>query len=485
MEIINKNLIKHQSYIDGEWLEMLDGSSTSIYNPANQEKIGDVSSCGTKEINKAIEAACIAQKKWAKVPSKEKSEALNRLYLLMLENQEDLAKIITYEQGKPLLESRGEILYGAAYIQWFAEEAKRIYGDIIPGHMSDRRTVVIKQPIGVVGCITPWNFPSAMLARKMGPALASGCAMVCKPAPQTPYSALALAYLSKEAGLPKGLFNVIISDAEIFGSAILKSSAVRKLTFTGSTATGKKLLKASADTVKRVSLELGGHAPFIVFDDADLESAIDGAIAAKYRNSGQTCVCANRIYVQSKVYEKFCEGFIEKVKSIKTGNGLDVDTDQGPLIDENALIKTKKHISNATELGGLIALGGKTHELGGLFFEPTIIKNANDKMLVANEETFGPVAPIFAFETEREVIQRANNSPYGLASYFYTRDLAKSWRVSEELEYGMVGLNTGIISSEMAPFGGIKESGMGREGSKYGMDDYLEIKYISIAGVDD
>jgi succinate-semialdehyde dehydrogenase/glutarate-semialdehyde dehydrogenase len=485
MEIINKNLIKHQSYIDGEWLEMLDGSSTSIYNPANQEKIGDVSSCGTKEINKAIEAACIAQKKWAKVPSKEKSEALNRLYLLMLENQEDLAKIITYEQGKPLLESRGEILYGAAYIQWFAEEAKRIYGDIIPGHMSDRRTVVIKQPIGVVGCITPWNFPSAMLARKMGPALASGCAMVCKPAPQTPYSALALAYLSKEAGLPKGLFNVIISDAEIFGSAILKSSAVRKLTFTGSTATGKKLLKASADTVKRVSLELGGHAPFIVFDDADLESAIDGAIAAKYRNSGQTCVCANRIYVQSKVYEKFCEGFIEKVKSIKTGNGLDVDTDQGPLIDENALIKIKKHISNSTELGGLIALGGKTHELGGLFFEPTVIKNANDKMLVANEETFGPVAPIFAFETEGEVIQRANNSPYGLASYFYTRDLAKSWRVSEELEYGMVGLNTGIISSEMAPFGGIKESGMGREGSKYGMDDYLEIKYISIAGVDD
>ena len=485
MEIINKNLIKHQSYIDGEWLEMLDGSSTSIYNPANQEKIGDVSSCGTKEINKAIEAACIAQKKWAKVPSKEKSEALNRLYLLMLENQEDLAKIITYEQGKPLLESRGEILYGAAYIQWFAEEAKRIYGDIIPGHMSDRRTVVIKQPIGVVGCITPWNFPSAMLARKMGPALASGCAMVCKPAPQTPYSALALAYLSKEAGLPKGLFNVIISDAEIFGSAILKSSAVRKLTFTGSTATGKKLLKASADTVKRVSLELGGHAPFIVFDDADLESAIDGAIAAKYRNSGQTCVCANRIYVQSKVYEKFCEGFIEKVKSIKTGNGLDVDTDQGPLIDKNALIKIKKHISNSTELGGLIALGGKTHELGGLFFEPTIIKNANDKMLVANEETFGPVAPIFAFETEGEVIQRANNSPYGLASYFYTRDLAKSWRVSEELEYGMVGLNTGIISSEMAPFGGIKESGMGREGSKYGMDDYLEIKYISIAGIDD
>jgi succinate-semialdehyde dehydrogenase/glutarate-semialdehyde dehydrogenase len=485
MEIINKNLIKHQSYIDGEWLEMLDGSTTSIYNPANQEKIGDVSSCGIKEINKAIEAACIAQKKWAKVPSKEKSEALNRLYLLMLENQEDLAKIITYEQGKPLLESRGEILYGAAYIQWFAEEAKRIYGDIIPGHMSDRRTVVIKQPIGVVGCITPWNFPSAMLARKMGPALASGCAMVCKPAPQTPYSALALAYLSKEAGLPKGLFNVIISDAEIFGSAILKSSTVRKLTFTGSTATGKKLLKASADTVKRVSLELGGHAPFIVFDDADLESAIDGAIAAKYRNSGQTCVCANRIYVQSKVYKKFCEGFIEKVKLIKTGNGLDDDTDQGPLIDENALIKTKKHISNATELGGLIALGGKTHELGGLFFEPTIIKNANDKMLVANEETFGPVAPIFAFETEREVIQRANNSPYGLASYFYTRDLAKSWRVSEELEYGMVGLNTGIISSEMAPFGGIKESGMGREGSKYGMDDYLEIKYISIAGVDD
>jgi succinate-semialdehyde dehydrogenase/glutarate-semialdehyde dehydrogenase len=485
MEIINKNLIKHQSYINGEWLETLDGSTTTIFNPANQEKIGTVSRCGLKEINKAIEVAFIAQKKWAKVPSKEKSEVLHKLYSLMLENQDDLARIITYEQGKPLLESRGEILYGAAYIQWFAEEAKRVYGDIIPGHMSDRRTVVLKQPIGVVGCITPWNFPSAMLARKMGPALGSGCAMVCKPAPQTPYSALALAHLSKEAGLPKGLFNVIISDAEIFGGAILKSSAVRKLTFTGSTATGKKLLKASADTVKRVSLELGGHAPFIVFDDADLESAIDGAIAAKYRNSGQTCVCANRIYVQSQVYEEFCEGFIEKVKSIKTGDGLDENTDQGPLIDENALIKIKKHISNARELGGIIALGGSTHELGGLFFEPTIIKNANDKMLVANEETFGPIAPIFSFETEGEVIQRANDSPYGLASYFYTRDLAKSWRVSEQLEYGMVGLNTGIVSSEMAPFGGIKESGMGREGSKYGMDDYLEIKYISIAGIDD
>ena len=485
MEIINKSLIKHQSYIDGEWLDILDGSNTTIFNPANQEEIGAVSGCGLKEINKAIDAAFIAQKKWAKTPSKEKSEVLYRLYSLMLENQDDLARIITYEQGKPLLESRGEILYGAAYIQWFAEEAKRIYGDIIPGHMLDRRTLVLKQPIGVVGCITPWNFPSAMLARKMGPALATGCAMICKPAPQTPYSALALAYLSKEAGLPKGLFNVIISDAEMFGDAILKSSVVRKLTFTGSTATGKKLLRASANTVKRVSLELGGHAPFIVFDDADLESAIDGAIAAKYRNSGQTCVCANRIYVQSQVYEEFCEGFIEKVKLIRTGDGLDDKIDQGPLIDENALIKIKKHISNAKELGGIISLGGSTHALGGLFFDPTIIKNASDNMLVANEETFGPIAPIFSFDTEEEVIQRANDSPYGLASYFYTRDLAKSWRVSEQLEYGMVGLNTGIVSSEMAPFGGIKESGMGREGSKYGMDDYLEIKYISIAGIDE
>ncbi|MDG2434466.1 MAG: NAD-dependent succinate-semialdehyde dehydrogenase [Gammaproteobacteria bacterium] len=485
MELSNTKLINNSCYVDGKWLKASDGSITKILNPANQEELGVVSNGGAIETNKAIKAAVIAQKKWAKTPSKEKSEVLNKLYLLMLENQEDLARIITYEQGKPLLESRGEVLYGASFIQWFAEEAKRVYGDIIPGHMGDRRTIVIKQPIGVVGCITPWNFPSAMLARKMGPALASGCAMVCKPAPQTPFSALALAYLSKEAGLPGGLFNVVISDAESFGNELLSSSEVKKLTFTGSTVTGKKLLKASANTVKRVSLELGGHAPFIVFDDADIDSAIEGAVAAKYRNTGQTCVCANRIYVQSNIYKKFCIRFIEKVKSIKTGNGMDSGIDQGPLIDQNALNKVNNHIKNAKELGGDIALGGNPHKLGGLFFEPTIITNANDDMLISNEETFGPVAPIFSFDTEKEVLVRANNSPYGLASYFYTKDLARSWRVSEQLEYGMVGLNTGIISTEMAPFGGIKESGIGREGSKYGMDDYLEIKYISVAGVDE
>jgi len=351
--------------------------------------------------------------------------------------------------------------------------------------MHDRRTLVIKQPVGVVASITPWNFPSAMLARKVGPALATGCSLVCKPAKQTPFSALAFAYLAEEAGVPKGLLNVLTGNAQTIGKALTDSEVVRKLTFTGSTEIGKMLLKECANTVKRVSMELGGHAPFIVFEDADIEAAIQGAIAAKYRNSGQTCVCANRIYVHEDVYEEFSKGFTKEAGKLKTGQGFDPSTDQGPLIDEAALAKVEEHVADAKNHGGQIVLGGQPHELGGLFYEPTVIKDANDQMLVSYEETFGPVAPLFSFSSEEEVIERANNTPFGLASYFYTRDLAKSWRVSEQLEYGIVGLNTGIISTEMAPFGGIKESGMGREGSKYGIDDYLEIKYVSLAGIEE
>ena len=397
----------------------------------------------------------------------------------------DLATIITLEGGKPISESLGEIAYAASFFEWFSEEAKRVYGDLIPGHQYDRRTLVIKQPIGVVGCITPWNFPSAMLARKIAPAIAVGCSVVAKPAPETPFSATAMAYLSELAGVPKGIFNVVTGDAEKIGSTMTSHKDVKKITFTGSTAVGKHLLKASADSVKKVSLELGGHAPFIVFGDANLEAAVEGAVIAKYRNSGQTCVCANRIYVQSSIYDDFSQRFTEKASALVVGNGLDESTQQGPLISENAIEKVSNHIEDAKNSGAIITTGGNPHSLGGLFFEPTVLTGVSDEMLISKEETFGPVAPIFSFETEQEVIERANNTPYGLAAYFYTTDLAKSWRVSEQLDYGMVGLNTGIISTEMAPFGGVKESGIGREGSKYGVDDYLVIKYISLAGIEE
>ena len=456
-----------------------------VINPVNQEIIGHVPNCGADETNVAINAAAAAQKKWQKYPAKEKASILRNFYDLLCSNQDDLAKILTYEQGKPLAEAIGEIAYSASFIEWFAEEAKRVYGDLIPGHMHDRRTLVIKQPVGVVASITPWNFPSAMLARKVGPALATGCSLVCKPAKQTPFSALAFAYLAEEAGVPKGLLNVLTGNAQTIGKALTDSEVVRKLTFTGSTEVGKMLLKECAKTVKRVSMELGGHAPFIVFEDADIEAAVEGAIAAKYRNAGQTCVCANRIYVHEDIYEEFSEGFTKEAGKLKTGQGFDPSTDQGPLIDEAALAKVEEHVADAKNHGGQITLGGQPHKLGGLFYEPTVIKGANDEMLVSYEETFGPVAPLFSFSSEEEVIERANNTPFGLASYFYTSDLAKSWRVSEQLEYGIVGLNTGIISTEMAPFGGIKESGMGREGSKYGIDDYLEIKYVSLAGIEE
>ena len=462
-----------------------DGSSSEVINPANSERLGSLPNCGADETILAITAANEAQKIWAKTDAKERSSVLKNLHQLMLENQMDLATIITLEGGKPISESLGEIAYAASFFEWFSEEAKRVYGDLIPGHQYDRRTLVIKQPIGVVGCITPWNFPSAMLARKIAPAIAVGCSIVAKPAPETPFSATAMAYLSELAGVPKGVFNVVTGDAEKIGSAMTSHKDVKKITFTGSTAVGKHLLKASADSVKKVSLELGGHAPFIVFGDANLEAAVDGAVIAKYRNSGQTCVCANRIYVQSSIYDDFSQRFTEKASELVVGNGLDESTQQGPLISENAIEKVSNHIEDAKNSGAIITTGGNPHSLGGLFFEPTVLTGVSDEMLISKEETFGPVAPIFSFETEQEVIERANNTPYGLAAYFYTTDLAKSWRVSEQLDYGMVGLNTGIISTEMAPFGGVKESGIGREGSKYGVDDYLEMKYVSLAGIEE
>ena len=462
-----------------------DGSSSEVANPANSERLGSLPNCGADETILAITAANEAQKIWAKTDAKERSSVLKNLHHLMLENQMDLATIITLEGGKPISESLGEIAYAASFFEWFSEEAKRVYGDLIPGHQYDRRTLVIKQPIGVVGCITPWNFPSAMLARKIAPAIAVGCSVVAKPAPETPFSATAMAYLSELAGVPKGIFNVVTGDAEKIGSAMTSHKDVKKITFTGSTAVGKHLLKASADSVKKVSLELGGHAPFIVFGDANLEAAVEGAVIAKYRNSGQTCVCANRIYVQSSIYDDFSQRFTEKASELVVGNGLDESTQQGPLISENAIEKVSNHIEDAKNSGAIITTGGNPHSLGGLFFEPTVLTGVSDEMLISKEETFGPVAPIFSFETEQEVIERANNTPYGLAAYFYTTDLAKSWRVSEQLDYGMVGLNTGIISTEMAPFGGVKESGIGREGSKYGVDDYLEIKYVSLAGIEE
>ena len=485
INIKNKALLKDQCYINGEWMGANDGSSSEVTNPANSERLGSLPNCGADETILAITAANEAQKIWAKTDAKERSSVLKNLHHLMLENQMDLATIITLEGGKPISESLGEIAYAASFFEWFSEEAKRVYGDLIPGHQYDRRTLVIKQPIGVVGCITPWNFPSAMLARKIAPAIAVGCSVVAKPAPETPFSATAMAYLSELAGVPKGIFNVVTGDAEKIGSAMTSHKDVKKITFTGSTAVGKHLLKASADSVKKVSLELGGHAPFIVFGDANLEAAVEGAVIAKYRNSGQTCVCANRIYVQSSIYDDFSQRFTEKASELVVGNGLDESTQQGPLISENAIEKVSNHIEDAKNSGAIITTGGNPHSLGGLFFEPTVLTGVSDEMLISKEETFGPVAPIFSFETKQEVIERANNTPYGLAAYFYTNDLAKSWRVSEQLDYGMVGLNTGIISTEMAPFGGVKESGIGREGSKYGVDDYLEIKYVSLAGIEE
>ncbi len=484
MQLKDPTLLRQQCFIDGKWLDADSGAVLEVDNPATGEVVGKVPRMGAAETSRAIAAAQAALPLWRAKTAKERSAVLRRWFELMLANQEDLAVIMTSEQGKSLTESRGEIAYAASFIEWFAEEGKRIYGDTIPAQGGDRRIVVIKEPIGVCAAITPWNFPSAMITRKAGPALAAGCTMICKPASQTPLSALALAVLAERAGLPAGVLNVVTGSAQQIGGELTANPAVRKLTFTGSTEIGKELLAQCAGTVKKTSMELGGNAPFIVFDDADLDAAVAGAIVSKYRNSGQTCVCANRFLVQSGVYDAFAAKFAKAVAELKVGNGLEDGVNQGPLIDLNAVSKVEEHISDAVSKGARVTVGGKRHELGRSFFEPTVLADVTTKMLISAEETFGPVAPLFRFETEEEAMQMANDTPFGLAAYFYSRDIGRVWRVSEALEYGIVGINTGLISTEVAPFGGMKESGTGREGSKYGIEDYLEIKYLCMAGVD-
>jgi succinate-semialdehyde dehydrogenase / glutarate-semialdehyde dehydrogenase len=472
-------LLRERAYVDGEWTGADGGGSCEVVNPATGGRLGAVPDMGAAETRRAIEAARKAFPTWAAKTAKERATVLRRWYELMMANQDDLALLMTAEQGKPLAESQGEIAYAAAFIEWFAEEGKRLYGDVIPGHQSDKRILVLRQPVGVVAAITPWNFPAAMITRKAGPALAAGCTFVCKPALQTPYSALAMAELAARAGVPAGVLNIVTGrNAAAIGEQMTSNPVVRKLTFTGSTAVGKRLMAQCAGTLKKLSLELGGNAPFIVFDDADLDAAVAGALASKYRNTGQTCVCANRLLVQSGVYDAFTRKLVEAVGKLRIGNGLEGPTEQGPLIDRNALAKVEQHIADAVQKGARIVHGGKRHALGGTFFQPTVITDVTAEMLIAREETFGPVAPLFRFETEADAMAMANATEFGLAAYFYTRDLARSWRVAEALEYGIVGLNTGIISTEVAPFGGVKESGMGREGSKYGILDYTELKYL-------
>ena len=478
------HLFRQQCYIDGKWSDADSGKTVTVSNPASGEILGSIPNMGTDETRRAIAAANAAFPAWRAKTAKERSTILRKWFELMMLHQEDLAKLMTAEQGKPLSESRGEIAYAASFIEWFAEEGKRIYGDTIPQHQADKRIVVLKEPIGVCAAITPWNFPAAMITRKAGPALAAGCTMVVKPATATPYSALAMAELAERAGVPKGVLSVVTGSALAIGGEMTSNPIVRKLTFTGSTEIGKKLMEQCAATVKKTSMELGGNAPFIVFDDADLDAAVEGAIISKFRNNGQTCVCANRILVQDKVYDAFAEKLAAKVKTLKVGNGMDEGVTTGPLIDAKAVAKVQEHISDAVAKGARVLAGGKPHALGGLFFEPTVLSGVNTGMKVTREETFGPVAPLFRFNTEAEAIQMANDTEFGLASYFYGRDIGRIWRVAEALEYGIVGINTGLISTEVAPFGGVKESGIGREGSKYGIEDFLVIKYLCIGGID-
>jgi succinate-semialdehyde dehydrogenase/glutarate-semialdehyde dehydrogenase len=482
MKLRDKELLRTQAFIGGKWADAASRATQAVMNPATGKPIGTVPDMGAAETRHAIEAAQRAFPAWAALAARERAAILRRWYELLMANQEDLATLMTAEQGKPLSESRGEIAYGASFIEWFAEEGKRLYGDVIPGHQADKRNIVLRQPVGVVAAITPWNFPLAMITRKAGPALAAGCTFVCKPAHQTPYSALAAAALAERAGVPAGVLNVVTgAQATAIGAEMTSHPLVRKVTFTGSTAVGKKLLAQCAGTVKKVSMELGGNAPFIVFEDADLDAAVLGAIASKYRNTGQTCVCANRLLVQAPVYAAFTDKLVRAVAQLRVGDGLQGPTDQGPLIDAQALAKVEQHVADAVQKGAKIALGGKRHALGGTFFEPTVLTDVTPAMLAAREETFGPVAPLFRFETESDAIAMANDTEFGLAAYFYTRDLARSWRVAEALQYGMVGLNTGIFSTEVAPFGGVKESGIGREGSKYGILDYTEIKFLCVS----
>ncbi len=481
LSLKDPKLLRQQCYIDGRWADADGGKTLAVTNPATGEVLGAVPNMGVAETRRAIEAANAAWPAWRARTAKERSAILRKWADLMMANQEDLAIIMTAEQGKPLTESRGEIAYAASFIEWFAEEARRVYGDTIPGHQPDKRIVVIKQPVGVCAAITPWNFPAAMITRKAGPALAVGCTMVSKPASATPFSALALAELAERAGVPKGVFSVVTGASTAIGGEMTSNPLVRKVTFTGSTETGKLLIAQAAKTVKKVSMELGGNAPFIVFDDADLDAAADGAIASKYRNAGQTCVCANRILVQDKVYDAFAGRLAERVAKFKVGNGMEPGVIIGPLIDEAAVKKVEEHVSDAIAKGAKVAMGGKRHALGGLFFEPTILTGVNPTMKVTREETFGPVAPLFRFKTEEEAIRLANDTEFGLASYFYARDLGRIWRVAEGLESGIVGINTGLISTTEAPFGGVKQSGLGREGSKYGIDEFLEIKYLCMS----
>ncbi len=476
-------LLRQRCYVDGAWADADDRATITVRNPATSVPVGMVPRMGAAETRKAIEAANRALPEWRARTGKERAAILRKWADLMMANQEDLALIMTSEQGKPLAESKGEIAYAAGFIEWFGEEAKRIYGDTIPGFTRDKRIIVIKQPIGVTVAITPWNFPSAMITRKAGPALAAGCTMVVKPASQTPFSALALAELAERAGVPKGVFSVVTGGAAAIGGEMTSNPIVKKLSFTGSTEIGKQLMAQCAGTVKKVALELGGNAPFIVFDDADLDAAVEGAIASKYRNTGQTCVCANRLLVQDGVYDAFSEKLAKAVLGLKVGNGVEAGVTQGPLIDMKAVEKVEEHIGDAVKKGARVVAGGKRHTLGGTFFEPTILADVNPQMLIAREETFGPVAPLFRFKTDADAIAMANDTEFGLASYFFGRDIARVLRAAEGLEYGIVGINTGLISSEVAPFGGVKESGLGREGSKYGIEDYLEIKYMCIGGI--
>jgi succinate-semialdehyde dehydrogenase/glutarate-semialdehyde dehydrogenase len=476
-------LLRQKAYVNGAWCDADDGATIAVTNPATGRPIGTVPKMGAAETRRAVEAASAAWPAWRRRTAKERGAVLRRWFELMLANQEDLAVLMTAEQGKPLAESRGEIAYAASFIEWFAEEGRRVYGDTIPANAGDRRIVVLKEPIGVVAAITPWNFPSAMITRKAGPALASGCPVVLKPASATPFSALALAELGERAGLPPGIFSVVTGSASAIGRELTTNPIVRKLTFTGSTEIGKQLMEQCAATVKKVSLELGGNAPFIVFDDADLDAAVEGAIASKYRNSGQTCVCTNRLLVQDGIHDAFVAKLSEAVGRLHVGDGLKADVQQGPLIDGAAVRKVEEHIADAVAKGARVVVGGRRHVLGGNFFEPTVVTGATPQMAVAREETFGPLAPVFRFKTEAEAVALANDTEFGLAAYFFTRDLGRAWRVGEALEYGMVGLNTGLISTEVAPFGGVKQSGMGREGSKYGIEDFLVVKYLCVAGI--
>ena len=484
LNLKDPSLVRQQCYLDGAWCDADNKGVFDVTNPATGEVIGQVPKMGAAETRRAIDAANAAFPAWRRKTAKERAAVLRRWFDLMLQNQEDLAVLMTAEQGKPLTEARGEVHFGASFVEWFAEEGKRVYGDTIPQPGNDRRLVVIKEPIGVCAAITPWNFPNAMITRKVAPALAAGCPVVVKPASATPFSALALAELADRAGFPKGVFNLITGDTRAIGAELTSSPIVRHLSFTGSTEIGRLLMEQCSGTLKKLSLELGGNAPFIVFDDADLNAAVEGAIASKYRNTGQTCVCANRLLVQDGIYDAFVAKLTDKVRQLKVGNGMEAGVTQGPLIDSNAVVKVEEHIADAVAKGARVAVGGKRHALGGTFYEPTVLVDVTTEMKVAREETFGPLAPLFQFHTEEEVIRMANDTEFGLAAYFYSRDIGRVWRVAEALEYGIVGINAGIIANEMAPFGGVKHSGLGREGSKYGIEEYLEIKYLCMGGID-